>query len=291
MSNNVFFLSKTCRLISVNLAILYENPTLLTAVWDHRIPFLPAAQPRVWKFFVYVWSDFLDIKLEYDGFEKLLFETLLVNALASRRLACQPSIVIPFLAAQGVHLRRPYTTWNGLVSRGQLRWWSSRSPNQFIWVRWQDGIRQFWNSVLIRVCCGGTLFLFPFLLPSSLAMFNIPVTIVLLLSCFLGAIAVPLERRAGGVITQCTRPNTAALTFVRRSCLPHVQLILPPPSPLCMRLTSIFFPPFSGWRPIQLSVRNLHDIHNRGTLIPYFREDIVNTLKAANAKGTFFFSS
>ena len=49
-------------------------------------------------------------------------------------------------------------------------------------------------------------------------MFNIAISIALLLSFYLsGASAVPLERRANGVITQCTTPNTVALTFVRRS--------------------------------------------------------------------------
>ena len=69
--------------------------------------------------------------------------------------------------------------------------------------------------------------LFPPSSSSSLAMFNITVFIALLLSSYLSlAIAIPLERRtdgAPGVITKCTVPNTVALTFVRRSCLPPVK--------------------------------------------------------------------
>ena len=62
-----------------------------------------------------------------------------------------------------------------------------------------------------------------YLTPSSLAMFHLTVFIALLLSCCLSlASAIPFERRTTGVITQCTVPNTVALTFVRRSCLPPV---------------------------------------------------------------------
>jgi len=74
-------------------------------------------------------------------------------------------------------------------------------------------------------------------------MFNIAVavfTAVLLSCCLSGASVVPSERRANGVITQCTVPNTVALTF------------------------------------------------DDG---PYdYMQDIVNTLNAAKAKGTFFFN-
>lgn len=52
-------------------------------------------------------------------------------------------------------------------------------------------------------------------------MFNTAVSIALLLCCCLSgansAVTVPFEKRANGVITQCTTPNTVALTFVRRS--------------------------------------------------------------------------
>jgi hypothetical protein len=130
------------------------------------------------------------------------------------------------------------------------------------------------------------------LLPSSLAMFNIAVavSIALLLSCRLpGASAVPFERRADGLITQCTTPNTVALTFVRRPCLPPQCSTLPP---LSTRLTSNFFLLFQDDGPYKYmydnsSCRNCCAIR----LILYFREDIVKTLDSANAKGTFFFSS
>jgi hypothetical protein len=49
-------------------------------------------------------------------------------------------------------------------------------------------------------------------------MLNTTVFIALLLSCYLSlASAIPFQRRAGGIITQCTVPNTVALTFVRPS--------------------------------------------------------------------------
>jgi hypothetical protein len=67
-------------------------------------------------------------------------------------------------------------------------------------------------------------------------MFTAAVSVALLLSCLSLANAIPFERRANGVINQCTVPNTVALTFVRRSCLP----------PLFMGLTSFFCPLFSG---------------------------------------------
>ena len=69
-------------------------------------------------------------------------------------------------------------------------------------------------------------FLLSFLPPSSLLpghVFHLTVFIALLLSfCLSLASAIPFERRTTGVITQCTVPNTVALTFVRRSCLPPV---------------------------------------------------------------------
>ena len=75
-------------------------------------------------------------------------------------------------------------------------------------------------------------------------MFHLTVFIALLLSyCLSLASAIPFERRTTGVITQCTVPNTVALTFVRRSCC-H----------LFMRLT-FYFPclVFLGRRSIQIS--------------------------------------
>ena len=112
------------------------------------------------------------------------------------------------------------------------------------------------------------------------------VFIALLLSCCLSlASVIPLERRTTGVITQCTEPNTVALTFVR-SCLP----------PLSMRLTSKknFLASFlqDDGPYIYLYDILLHVITTRCVLKScIFRQDVVDTLKKANAKGTFFFSS
>ena len=120
-----------------------------------------------------------------------------------------------------------------------------------------------------------------FLLPPSSLLpghvFHLTVFIALLLYyCLSLASAIPFERRTTGVFTQCsTVPNTVALTFVRRSCLPPVYEA---DSFFRMTVHTYICTSYSSCR------------HNRCVLIPVFlREDVVTTLKNANAKGTFFF--
>ena len=119
--------------------------------------------------------------------------------------------------------------------------------------------------------------------PSSLAMFHLTVFIALLLSCCLSlASAIPFERRTAGVITQC---RVDFCTFATCSTfLPAIWeadfFFLYPASFFRMTVHTNICTTYSSCR------------HNHCALIPVFlRKDVVTTLKNANAKGTFFFSS
>ena len=114
------------------------------------------------------------------------------------------------------------------------------------------------------------------------------VFIALLLSCCLSlASVIPLERRTTGVITQCTVPNTVALTFVRSfmfaTSFDEADLKK-------KKFLASFLQDDGPY--IYLYDILLHVITTRCALKScIFRQDVVDTLKKANAKGTFFFSS
>jgi hypothetical protein len=86
-----------------------------------------------------------------------------------------------------------------------------------------------------------------------------------------------LLRRAATVYTSCTTPNTAALTFVGEPVLFGIERELT--FLVLFRTTALIFG--CSCSAPQDSLRVTNDIH---------RNEIVDRLDAAGAKGTFFFS-